>query len=143
MKINMWLLELSYLYSIVQLVPRKQTEIAKILFETMDKYKTELVKIRKDLIKEYCEQKEVDIEQEDKSMKKEMRWVPKEATQEEYMEKMGNVKVDIEFSPLVYPALKNVVMDFPNIYIDANTGQRGLKGQEEIFLYEQVKELFK
>lgn len=138
MKINFTLNSLAYTKTIVHLVPRKNTAIAKVLFTKINEGLAKVWEARNKLIEEYCDPIEVEIEG-----KMEKRFKPREATMEEYLEKMHEAsKVEVEFWPLESPALKNVVLDFPNIYIDWNTGERGLKGEDEIVAYEEVKALF-
>jgi hypothetical protein len=143
-KLTLTLNQLAFLKAIVNHTPWTKTDLAKIMYKKIWEAIENGVKENNVLVEKYEQEVEEPTGQNNEDgtpIMAKVKKVPNEKIQE-YQDEAEKITVDIDFGVLILPALKMAVDNFPNVIIHKD-GSKGLRGYEDIAMYESVKELFK
>lgn len=140
------------LNSVINNTAWTQTNIAKLIYNKLE----EVIKATKTQTDKYIAEYTKEIEKPNPQLgraelsAKEKKKLPKtikvkEVPQDDIPElndKIVSHIIEVEWNPLIIPALKMAIANFPHVVKDKETGEIGLKGKDDIEAYENLKEKF-
>ena len=143
MKIALTFTDAAFLKLILDHPSFQKPELARIVYKKYKEAMEMYVNSRNALVWEYEIEVEVDEPLADGKWTQKIK--KKEIDQKrtpELREKIEAMKVELDFDWLTYLPIKLAVHNFPNIGVDKETGEKGIKWEGDIGAYVDLKEKF-
>lgn len=138
MKVSLTFTDMVMLKAVLDYTPWTNTNIAKILYGIHKENIQVMINNRNRVIGEAEEETEEEQEVDGKKKKIKVKKVPQEKISE-VNQNIENLLQEVEISDIVAPALKLAINNFPNIVVDKQTWEKGIKWEGDIFAYETLK----